>query len=70
MEFDRISLEAWQREQPLSVLQLDTADRAVLRVAGGYYFCRVNVNLRVRVGDALSNIFKSPGYLIQHEVFH
>ena len=34
MEFDRISLEAWQKEQPLSVLQLDTADRAVLRVAG------------------------------------
>ena len=35
MQIDRASLEAWQREQPLSVLQLDPADRAVLRVAGG-----------------------------------
>jgi dystonin len=33
MEFDRQSLEAWQRDQPLSVLQLDPADRAVLRIA-------------------------------------
>lgn len=35
MQIDRAALEAWQREQPLSVLQLDPADRAVLRVAGG-----------------------------------
>ena len=34
MEFDRLSLEAWQKEQPLSILQLDPADRAVLRIAG------------------------------------
>ena len=34
MEWDRVSLEEWQRHQPLSVLQLDVADRAVLRVAG------------------------------------
>ena len=34
MEFDRLSLEAWQRDQPLSILQLDPADRAVLRIAG------------------------------------
>ena len=34
MEYDRVSLEDWQRNQPLSVLQLDTADRVVLRVAG------------------------------------
>ena len=34
MQYDRPSLEAWQRDQPLSVLQLDPADRAVLRVAG------------------------------------
>lgn len=34
MEWDRVSLEEWQRYQPLSVLQLDVADRAVLRVAG------------------------------------
>ena len=34
MEYDRVSLEDWQRHQPLSILQLDTADRVVLRVAG------------------------------------
>ena len=34
MEIDRASLEAWCRDQPLSILQLDPADRAVLRVAG------------------------------------
>ena len=34
MDWDRESLEEWQRYQPLSVLQLDVADRAVLRVAG------------------------------------
>ena len=34
MDWDRESLEEWQRCQPLSVLQLDVADRAVLRVAG------------------------------------
>ena len=34
MDYDRVSLEDWQRHQPLSVLQLDTADRVVLRVAG------------------------------------
>ena len=38
MEFDRQSLEAWQRDQPLSVLQLDPADRAVLRIAGRKLF--------------------------------
>ncbi len=34
MEIDRDALEAWQRQQPLCVLSLDPADRAVLRVAG------------------------------------
>jgi hypothetical protein len=34
MQIDRLSLEAWQRDQPLSILQLDPADRAVLRIAG------------------------------------
>ena len=34
MEYDRVSLEDWQRNQPLSVLQLDKADRIVLRIAG------------------------------------
>ena len=48
MEFDRLSLEAWQKDQPLSILQLDAADRAVLRVAGrtedtsGHVFSRQN----------------------------
>ena len=32
--FDVASLEQWQRCQPVSVLALDLADRAVLRVAG------------------------------------
>lgn len=35
MEFDRDpSLQEWTREQPLSVLALDSADRAVLKIAG------------------------------------
>lgn len=34
MDWERLSLEEWQRYQPLSVLQLDVADRAVLRIAG------------------------------------
>ena len=38
MQIDRAELEAWQRDQPLSILQLDPADRAVLRVAGGSNF--------------------------------
>ncbi len=37
MQIDRLSLEAWQRDQPLSILQLDPADRAVLRIAGQGY---------------------------------
>ena len=46
MQIDRAGLEAWQRDQPLSILQLDPADRAVLRVAGSseffiLYFCQV-----------------------------
>ena len=32
--FDVATLEQWQRYQPVSVLALDIADRAVLRVAG------------------------------------
>ena len=46
MQIDRAGLEAWQRDQPLSILQLDPADRAVLRVAGSseffiLYLCKV-----------------------------
>lgn len=35
MDFDRDpTLQEWTREQPLAVLALDSADRAVLRIAG------------------------------------
>lgn len=34
MEIDRKALEEWQRDQPLCILQLDAADRTVLKVAG------------------------------------
>lgn len=38
MEFDKDpTLHEWTREQPLAVLALDSADRAVLRIAGKYY---------------------------------
>lgn len=37
MDFDKDpTLQEWTREQPLAVLQLDSADRAVLRIAGKY----------------------------------
>jgi len=34
MELDRRALEEWARDKPLSILQLDPADRAVLKIAG------------------------------------
>lgn len=34
MEFDRQSLDEWAKDKPLSILQLDPADRAVLKIAG------------------------------------
>ena len=52
MEYDRVSLEDWQRNQPLSVLQLDTADRVVLRVAGMELFT-INIRPRYRGVDNL-----------------
>lgn len=45
---DRESLSEWAKDKPLSILQLDPADRAVLRIAGMFlkfisillkYFC-------------------------------
>lgn len=36
MEIDRKALEEWQRDQPLCILQLDAADRTVLKVAGKF----------------------------------
>ncbi|KAI8037209.1 hypothetical protein M5D96_009960 [Drosophila gunungcola] len=52
---DRESLSEWAKDKPLSILQLDPADRAVLRIAGEWvylssfsYFkiCRLNVQLQ------------------------
>lgn len=34
MMMDRESLSEWAKDKPLSILQLDPADRAVLRIAG------------------------------------
>lgn len=38
---DRESLAEWAKDKPLSILQLDPADRAVLRIAGMLeaFFC-------------------------------
>jgi len=36
MEFAQ-TLEEWAKDKPLSILQLDPADRAVLRIAGNFY---------------------------------
>ncbi|CAK9830263.1 hypothetical protein ANTRET_LOCUS7459 [Anthophora retusa] len=37
MEFELDgSLKEWVKDKPLSILQLDPADRAVLRIAAGY----------------------------------
>lgn len=51
MEIDRKALEEWQRNQPLSILQLDPADRAVLLIAGktnDIFVCDSDIwNLRV-----------------------
>lgn len=35
---DRESLSEWAKDKPLSILQLDPADRAVLRIAGECIF--------------------------------
>lgn len=38
MEFENdFSLKEWAKDKPLSILQLDPADRAVLRIAGRYF---------------------------------
>lgn len=46
MDFDSDqSLKEWAKDKPLSILQLDPADRAVLRIAGKFrglmYACLV-----------------------------
>ena len=44
MEIDRAALEEWQKQQPLCILSLDPADRAVLRIAGRTsYLYSINV---------------------------
>lgn len=35
---DRESLSEWAKDKPLSILQLDPADRAVLRIAGELFY--------------------------------
>lgn len=35
---DRESLAEWAKDKPLSILQLDPADRAVLRIAGEFIY--------------------------------
>ncbi|KAH0811071.1 hypothetical protein GEV33_011720 [Tenebrio molitor] len=52
MDFDKDpTLQEWTREQPLSVLALDSADRAVLRIAA--------------TGD--SHIFPTSGFRVLKE---
>lgn len=42
MEFELDgSLKEWAKDKPLSILQLDPADRAVLRIAGEYRNARL-----------------------------
>lgn len=48
MDFDKDpTLKEWTREQPLSVLTLDSADRAVLRIAGKMFIIIINNSKRV-----------------------
>lgn len=37
---DREGLMEWAKDKPLSILQLDPADRAVLRIAGEFVFIK------------------------------
>jgi hypothetical protein len=48
MDFDSDqSLKEWAKDKPLSILQLDPADRAVLRIAGE---CIFHYSVRVVFG--------------------
>ena len=69
MDYDRVSLEDWQRHQPLSVLQLDTADRVVLRVAGRGLHCIVtkyNVRRKIRAAGCQAFIILLSVYFEMH----
>lgn len=47
MEFESDeSLKEWAKDKPLSILQLDPADRAVLRIAGKCEIAKFLVNVR------------------------
>lgn len=46
---DRESLSEWAKDKPLSILQLDPADRAVLRIAGKFTVDEVNVIVRYMI---------------------
>lgn len=50
MDFDADrSLKEWAKDKPLSILQLDPADRAVLRIAGMYFTVTlILLNLEIR----------------------
>lgn len=53
MEFENdFSLKEWAKHKPLSILQLDPADRAVLRIAGRVstvsLFTQMSTKLRVK----------------------
>lgn len=46
---DRESLSEWAKDKPLSILQLDPADRAVLRIAGEFAVDEVNDIVRYMI---------------------
>lgn len=46
---DRESLSEWAKDKPLSILQLDPADRAVLRIAGEFPVDEVNDIVRYMI---------------------
>ncbi|KYB26250.1 hypothetical protein TcasGA2_TC033680 [Tribolium castaneum] len=53
MDFDKDpTLQEWTREQPLSVLALDSADRAVLRIAAPW--CDVDTGHSVFITESAS----------------
>ena len=59
MDFDTDeSLKEWAKDKPLSILQLDPADRAVLRIAGKFFFYCI----RNEVHKPVFFFFRKPEY--------
>lgn len=67
MMMDRESLSEWAKDKPLSILQLDPADRAVLRIAGEWtlqinkyviFIWVVYVACSIVVSNVISHIFE------------